>query len=90
MIIKDLQPLTNSIVKIKLKNEQEPLIGFIGPVGRYNYNPKIHEDIYPCGTFNVISDWQNFTFAIPPINEIQILAFDIETLEILKNNIPME
>ena len=90
MIIKDLQPLVGSIVKIKLKDEQEPLIGFIGSPTRYNYNPNIDEDIHPIGTLNVISDWQNFTLETPPINEIRFSTSDIETLEILKHTIPRE
>ena len=78
------------MVKVKLNYEQEPLIGFIGPVTRYNHNPNIDKDIYPSGTLNIVSDWQNFTFSMIPIDTVQISVSDIETLEILKNDIPIE
>ena len=90
MIINDLGTLSNSIVKVKLKDEEQALIGFVGFQRAYNRDVSIDGDTYPCGTLYIISDWENYLLDTLPTDERDFCISDIESLEILKNNIPVK
>ena len=90
MIIKDLVPLKNSIVKVKLKNEEQPLIGYIGFTRGFNRDISISGDIYPCGVLYIVPDWENYILGNITTDERDFCISDIESLEILKNNIPVK